>query len=83
MNNELCYCKVSINKGMVFAYYCDVDGKNPRNFSKHLKLKSVCTKINKDGWKIICTRWPNEKQVIYTLQSVMENQDTQPTSLTK
>lgn len=65
---EYCKCKVKIQNGGIFAYYCDENGNHVGNFSKHLQMNSLLSKIRHDGWEIISFIRPNSTRIIYTLK---------------
>jgi hypothetical protein len=65
---------VKIDNGLVYAYYCDEDGKNLRKFSRHLKLSSVLAKIKLDRWEIISISRPKKDQIIYMLQRSIDDE---------
>lgn len=70
LHQEYCKCKVKIQNGVVFAYFCDENGDHAHNFSKHIKLKSVLNKFDQEGWEIVSVWRPKSDQIIYTLKRV-------------
>jgi len=68
LQQEYCNCKVKIQNGVHFTYFCDENGDHARSFSRHLKLNSVLKKINQEGWEIVSVWRPKTDQIIYTLK---------------